>query len=91
MTDREPRGTGLAIGPDPPAAAAGAGAGAAAVTYFGFLSFFPLVALAFAVLGFVVAGDTGLEREVERLVRAVLRSAPDTSPADVPFAAPLQR
>src|SRR5581483_7051913 len=27
---------------------------AAAVTYFGFLSFFPLVALAFAVLGFVV-------------------------------------
>jgi membrane protein len=39
---------------------------AAGVTYFGFLSFFPLVALAFAVLGYVVAGDSGIQREVER-------------------------
>src|SRR5438128_120548 len=38
---------------------------AAAITYFGFLSFFPLVALAFAVLGYVVAGDSGVQREVE--------------------------
>ena len=30
---------------------------AAAVTYFGFLSVFPLVALAFSVLGYVLAGD----------------------------------
>jgi membrane protein len=33
---------------------------AAAVTYFGFLAFFPLVALAFSVLGFVLANDPGL-------------------------------
>ena len=39
---------------------------AAAITYFGFLSFFPLIALAFAVLGYVVAGDTGIQREVEK-------------------------
>ena len=45
---------------------------AAAVTYFGFLSFFPLVALAFAVLGYVVAGDSGLEREVERSLSSYL-------------------
>ena len=38
---------------------------AAAVTYFGFLSFFPLVALGFAVLGYLVAGDSGIQREVE--------------------------
>jgi membrane protein len=33
---------------------------AAAVTYFGFLAFFPLVALAFSVLGFVLAHDPTL-------------------------------
>src|ERR1700709_1934940 len=32
----------------------GGGRAAAAVTYFGFLSFFPLIALAFALLGYVV-------------------------------------
>src|SRR5664280_3638260 len=32
---------------------------AAAVTYFAFLSFFPLVALAFSVLGFTVANNPG--------------------------------
>jgi membrane protein len=39
---------------------------AAAITYFGFLSFFPLVALAFAILGYVVSGDSGVQREVEK-------------------------
>ncbi|GAC1326220.1 MAG: hypothetical protein NVSMB13_10750 [Mycobacteriales bacterium] len=37
---------------------------AAAVTYFGFLSFFPLVALAFSVLGFVVHNDPALQARV---------------------------
>jgi membrane protein len=38
---------------------------AASVTYFGFLSFFPLVALGFSVLGFVVANDASLRNSVE--------------------------
>lgn len=45
---------------------------AAGVTYFGFLSFFPLVALAFAVLGYVVAGDSALQRDVERSLSSYL-------------------
>jgi membrane protein len=37
---------------------------AAAVTYFGFLSFFPLIALAFSVLGFVVANNPDVRQSV---------------------------
>src|SRR5664279_2474455 len=37
---------------------------AAAVTYFAFLSFFPLVALAFSVLGFTVANNPGVRKSV---------------------------
>lgn len=37
---------------------------AAAVTYFVFLSFFPLVALAFSVLGFTVANNPGVRKSV---------------------------
>lgn len=45
---------------------------AAAVTYFGFLAFFPLVALAFAALGYVVAGDSAVQRDVERSLSSYL-------------------
>lgn len=37
---------------------------AAAVTYFGFLSFFPLLALGFAVLGYVSDGDSHVQQQV---------------------------
>jgi membrane protein len=37
---------------------------AAAITYFGFLSFFPLLALAFAVVGFVSEGNPDIQRTV---------------------------
>jgi membrane protein len=37
---------------------------AAAVTYFAFLSFFPLVALAFSVLGYTVANNPGVRKSV---------------------------
>lgn len=45
---------------------------AAAVTYFGFLSFFPLMALGFSVLGFVVAQDPGIRDSVESSLRQAL-------------------
>jgi membrane protein len=61
-------------------AEADSGRQAAAVTYFGFLSFFPLVALAFAVLGFVVDwypqihGD--LTTEVSRALPGLVGNRP---------------
>ena len=45
---------------------------AAAVTYFGFLSFFPLMALAFSVLGFVVAHDPSIRDSVESSLQQAL-------------------
>jgi membrane protein len=50
----------------------GGGQLAAAVTYFGFLSFFPLMALAFSVLGFVVALDPSLRTGVEHALEQAL-------------------
>jgi membrane protein len=45
---------------------------AAAVAYYGFLSLFPLLLLALALIGFILAGDIESQREwVERLSRAV--------------------
>ncbi|MGH8969677.1 MAG: YihY/virulence factor BrkB family protein, partial [Actinomycetes bacterium] len=41
---------------------------AGALTFFGFLSFFPLIALAFSVLGYVAAGDPGVQDAVVRAV-----------------------
>jgi membrane protein len=41
---------------------------AAAITYFGFLSFFPLLALAFAVVGYATDGDPGAQDAVTRAV-----------------------
>jgi len=45
---------------------------AASVTYFGFLSFFPLLALAFSVLGYVVAYDPSLRASVEQSLQQAL-------------------
>jgi membrane protein len=45
---------------------------AAAVTYFGFLSFFPLLALAFSVLGFVVTNDPSIRTSVEHSLQEAL-------------------
>ncbi len=43
---------------------------AAGVTYFGFLSVFPLIALAFSVLGYVLAGDTQAQADFTRSLQA---------------------
>lgn len=45
---------------------------AAAVAYFGFLSFFPLVALAFSVLGFVVHNDPALQARITSNISSYL-------------------
>ena len=45
-------------------AADGGGRLAASVALPGFLSFFPLIALAFFVLGFVVSGSTDAQRSI---------------------------
>lgn len=44
---------------------------AAAVTYFGFLSFFPIIALAFAVVGYVVAYVPGADEAVESALASI--------------------
>ncbi|MEU8247112.1 YhjD/YihY/BrkB family envelope integrity protein [Nonomuraea sp. NPDC048916] len=46
---------------------------AGAVTYFAFLSFFPLVALAFSVLGFVLSND---QNAIDALTKAVNEQLP---------------
>ncbi|MGB9376773.1 MAG: YihY/virulence factor BrkB family protein, partial [Mycobacteriales bacterium] len=45
---------------------------AAALTYFGFLSIFPLLALAFSVLGYVLAGDAIAQARFEGTLEANL-------------------
>jgi len=45
---------------------------AGAVTYFGFLSFFPLIALAFAVLGYAVGDSPEVRTQVERAIAETL-------------------
>jgi membrane protein len=45
---------------------------AAAVTYFAFLSFFPIIALAFAVVGFVSGAYPNAERDLETAIGGVL-------------------
>lgn len=41
---------------------------AGAVTYFAFLSFFPLIALAYAVFGFVLSANPGLEQALKEAI-----------------------
>ncbi len=56
---------------------------AAALTYFGFLSFFPLVALAFSVLGFVVHNDPALQAKVTANISSYLPGLVGTRPGQL--------
>src|SRR3954465_3373703 len=50
---------------------------AASVTYFGFLSFFPLIALAFSIAGFVVDAYPAAERELAEQINSFLPGLSD--------------
>src|SRR3954470_24028844 len=50
---------------------------AAAVTYFGFLSFFPLIALAFSVAGFVVDAYPDAQQKLTEQINAFLPGLAD--------------
>ncbi|MFD1542313.1 YihY/virulence factor BrkB family protein [Nonomuraea guangzhouensis] len=50
---------------------------AGAVTYFAFLSFFPLVALAYAVFGYVLSNDTNAIRALEKAIKEQLPGLAD--------------
>ncbi len=56
---------------------------AAAATYFGFLSFFPLVALAFAVLGYVVAYVPEAEEAATKALAEVLPGMLGSGPGKI--------
>lgn len=56
---------------------------AAAVTYFGFLSFFPLLALAFSVLGYVVAVDPHAHQQVTSVLTANFPGLIGTEPGKI--------
>ncbi|WP_345353124.1 YihY/virulence factor BrkB family protein [Actinoallomurus liliacearum] len=53
---------------------------AAALTFYGFLSFFPLVALAFAVMGYVVAISPGAREYVTKAIFELLPGLADKLP-----------
>ncbi|HUR06813.1 MAG TPA: YihY/virulence factor BrkB family protein [Nonomuraea sp.] len=50
---------------------------AGAVTYFAFLSFFPLVALAYALFGYVLSNDTNAIKALERAIKEQLPGLAD--------------
>jgi membrane protein len=56
---------------------------AAAVTYFAFLSFFPLVALCFALVGYVVSYVPGADEAVTRTLNSVLPGMVGTGPDQI--------
>ncbi|KRF35376.1 YihY/virulence factor BrkB family protein [Nocardioides sp. Soil805] len=56
---------------------------AAAVTYFAFLSFFPIVALAFAVVGFVSAAYPNAERDLVTAIDDVLPGIVGNGPGEL--------
>lgn len=56
---------------------------AGAVTFFGFLSFFPLIALAFAVLGYVIDFYPGVEADIERGISDALPGLVGTEPGQI--------
>ncbi|HZC28083.1 MAG TPA: YhjD/YihY/BrkB family envelope integrity protein, partial [Actinopolymorphaceae bacterium] len=56
---------------------------AAAATYFGFLSFFPLVALAFAVLGYVVAYVPDAEHAATTALSSIFPGMIGTGPGKI--------
>ncbi|MCO6004718.1 YihY/virulence factor BrkB family protein [Actinoallomurus purpureus] len=53
---------------------------AAALTFYGFLSFFPLVALAFAVMGYAVAVSPGARDYVTKAISEILPGIADKLP-----------
>jgi membrane protein len=56
---------------------------AGAVTYFGFISFFPVLALAFAVVGFIASGGPDVEKTLVDAIEGVLPGIVSTNPEDV--------
>ncbi|WP_107765005.1 YihY/virulence factor BrkB family protein [Nocardioides terrigena] len=56
---------------------------AAAVTYFAFLSFFPIIALAFAVVGFVSGAYPNAERDLETAINGVLPGIVGDGPGEL--------
>ncbi|MBT2224473.1 YihY/virulence factor BrkB family protein [Nonomuraea sp. NEAU-A123] len=50
---------------------------AGAVTYFAFLSFFPLIALAYALFGYVLSNDTNAIRALEKAIKEQLPGLAD--------------
>lgn len=56
---------------------------AGAVTYFGFLSFFPIIALAFATVGYIVAYVPEAEAAVEQAIQSVLPGMVGTDPGQI--------
>ncbi|GLU49566.1 YhjD/YihY/BrkB family envelope integrity protein [Nocardiopsis ansamitocini] len=55
---------------------------AASVTYFSFLSFFPLIALAFSVLGYVAVFDMGARSYMEQAIDDLLPGLAEQLPID---------
>lgn len=60
---------------------------AAAVTYFGFLSFFPIIALAFAVVGYVVAYVPNANEAVESALASIFPNMIGSEPGQINVAA----
>ncbi|WP_457207450.1 YihY/virulence factor BrkB family protein, partial [Nocardioides sp. P5_C9_2] len=56
---------------------------AAAVTYFAFLSFFPLVALAFAVVGFISGAYPNAQRDLVTAIDGVLPGIVGNGPGEL--------
>lgn len=56
---------------------------AGAVTFFGFLSFFPLIALAFAVLGYVIAFYPSAHADIQRGISDALPGLVGTEPGQI--------
>lgn len=58
---------------------------AAAVTYFAFLSFFPILALAFAVIGFVARGYRNADEDLVTAIDDVLPGIIGNGPGELPL------
>lgn len=56
---------------------------AGAVTYFGFLSFFPIVALAFAGVGYIVEWVPGADEAVMQAIESILPGMVGTDPGQI--------
>jgi membrane protein len=56
---------------------------AGAVTFFGFLSFFPLIALAFAVLGFVIDFYPDVQQDIQRGISEAMPGLVGTAPGQI--------